>query len=129
MRNVFKLSFVVCLFSIFACGSSVDMTTEVVGSYIGTYEESQSSATLSLDEVELNISRTDDETVSVNMSLISLNFNFSGNMLNTMEFTIPEATLGTISLSGNAKLEGDNLKISFVDVDNREVATYRGTKQ
>jgi len=130
MRNLNQLFLFVSLFCMIACGSSNDLTEDVVGSYIGTYEEATGFGSLSVEDADLNISRTNDETVSFSMpDLAGLNISFEGTMINMSEISITNATVGALVLSGTAKLEGDNIKIAFVDADNREVASYRGIRK
>jgi len=128
MKNVFNLCMCACVLFMYSCGSSTDLTTEIVGSYIGTYEEFATSSSISVEDITLTVTRSSDETVSFTMPIITLNVNFDGTMETTTEVTIDQATLGLLDVSGSAKLEGTNIKISFLDVDGREVAKYSGTK-
>ncbi len=128
MKNVFKACLCICMLGIIAC-SSEDLTTEVVGSYLGTYEEFGDNGSISFDETDMTITKTSDDGVKFNISILGLSISFDGNMVNLNEVDIPTTTIGTATVSGSAKLEGSNIKVQFTDTTGKEVITYTGTKQ
>jgi len=129
MRNLIKVCLCIFVLNLIACSSS-SLTEDIVGTFVGSYDEVDPASTLSAIGVELTVAEAgSDEAVLFTMTLGSMNIAFPGIMTNAEEFVIDNATIDAINLTGSGKLEGDNIKIDFRTLaDDREYARYSGMK-
>ncbi len=124
-------------FLIFSCGddegfSTDDLTMTIAGQYNGDYEESDSGATFSTDDVDATISKNSNNKINITVSVIPglAVLNMVGEMASETEFAIPTFTFGDDKLSGSGKLENDvDLTIDLVnDADANKTVTYTAIK-
>ncbi|MBK6901539.1 MAG: hypothetical protein IPH04_01660 [Saprospirales bacterium] len=114
-----------------SCNKDKDLTTEIEGTYIGSYEDD--SGTLTLHNVKVEVTRKSDSEISCEMTWIE-GFpaaTFDAEMEDKTHFSVPlYASDGGDNYTGSGLLENDTLKIDFIpDSDPSAIEHYEGKRQ
>lgn len=112
--------------------ASTDMTTQVVGTYLGTYAESTDGSTVTVEEVETLVTKNSATAIKVNIQVIPGlgGVVFNADMTDETHFTVPKFTLNDDELEGSGSLSGTALSVDLDKVGTAsDKATFEGTKQ
>ena len=110
-----------------------DLTIKVVGTYQGTYEESNDFGSIEFEDITTVVTRESSDRINLQLILIPgvVTINFKGDMTSDTEFTIPEFTYDSETYSGSGSLENENT-LTFMLEDQSSTnaqGTYNGTRQ
>lgn len=124
MRITIFAIFLLLIFS--SCKKEEDRTTQVLGEYIGKYFEEQPGASYILEEVEVKITKKDNNKVDIEILPNNISIQMIGEIANfETSFLIPEFEFMGQKLSGNGSYTNNLLFIAFDDGEDRFI-NFRG---
>ena len=124
MKNYLCL-LILTVFVFTSCASDdeadIDYAAAVVGTYVGEYSEENNSGSASIDDVVTTVERESSNEISVNMNLFLAQLNFNATMVDGTSFIVDEFTFFDYQLSGEGLLDGDELTIELIEVNDPEL--------
>ncbi len=102
-----------------SCGKDKDLTTEIEGTYVGSYEDD--AGMLTLHNVKVEVTRKSDSEISCEMTWIE-GFpaaTFEAEMEDKTHFNMPLYENDNGKYTGAGVLENDSLKIEFIPDSDR----------
>jgi len=124
MKNYLCL-LILTVFVFTSCASDdeadIDYAAAVVGTYVGEYSEEDNSGSASIDDVVTTVERESSNEISVNMNLFLAQLNFNATMVDGTSFIVDEFTFFDYQLSGEGLLDGDELTIELIEVNDPEL--------
>ena len=113
-----------------SCGKDNDLTTEIEGAYIGSYEDD--AGVLTLYNVKVEVTRKSKSEIECEMTWIEgfPSAIFEGEMEDKTHFNVPAFSGEDENYSGSGVLENDTLKIDFIpESDPSAIEHYAGKRQ
>lgn len=112
--------------------SATDMTTQVTGTYLGTYVESTDGSAVTVDDVETSVTKESATEIKVNIKVFPgvASVAFTATMTDETHFSVSKFTLFDSELEGSGSLTGTTLNIDLDKVGTAsDKVTFEGTKQ
>jgi hypothetical protein len=109
-----------------------DLTTQLVGEYLGDYSESTDGSTITAEEVTTVVSKVSDSEIRVVIQVLPglSSVAFNAKMTDETNFTVPKFQLFDSDVQGEGRLDGTTLHVDLVkDGMEADAITYVGTKQ
>lgn len=110
-----------------------DLTVKVVGNYNGTYEEGEAGSSITIEEVDVIVSKVSETEIKIKLIVIPglAETEVSGTMDSETSFTVAEFELPDGSMNGTGTLQNDNtlnLDLDGVGTYENEI-NYTGERQ
>ncbi|MEM8585893.1 MAG: hypothetical protein AAGF87_16570 [Bacteroidota bacterium] len=134
MKSFFLSSLLlVCL--VFSCisdddgpGPDTDLTTQIVGSYTGTFVETDDDGeSTTLTDVTAQVQRVSDDMIMIALTFDGDTETFNATMTSATAFTVPAFDASGVMTMGSGALSGSNLTITLTDADDFSFS-YTGTR-
>ncbi|MBK9016499.1 MAG: hypothetical protein IPM82_21850 [Saprospiraceae bacterium] len=112
--------------------TATDETTQVTGTYLGTYVETTDGGAVTVDDVETSVTKESATEIKVNIKVIPglAGVVFTATMTDETHFSVSKFTLNDAELEGNGSLTGTTLNIDLDKVGTAsDKVTFEGTKQ
>jgi len=110
----------------------VDMTTQVVGDYNGDYKEGESGSSITIEDVDVKITKVSGSEIKVKIIVIPVlaETEFNATMDSETTFTVPDFELPDGPINGTGSLQNDNtLNLDLSAVNSANEITYTGERQ